>query len=50
MKKYKVIKIWYDDEEIIEANSEQEAINKVCTERIYCDEFQVEEIEEEDEY
>ena len=50
LKKYKVIKIWYDDEEIVEANSEQEARNKVDTKRIYCDEIQVEEIEEEDEY
>lgn len=50
LKKYKVTKIWYDDEEIVEANSEYEARRMINENRIYCDEIQVEEIEEEDEY
>ena len=47
LKKYKVTKIWYDEEEIIEANSEDEARKMVDGGRIYCDEIHVEEIEEE---
>ena len=47
MKKYRLTKIWYDDEEIIEANSEDEAISKAYQQRLYCDEIQVEEIEDE---
>ncbi|MDY5640985.1 MAG: hypothetical protein SPF36_07780 [Lachnospiraceae bacterium] len=50
LRKYKVTKIWYDEEEIVEANSEDEARRMVDVGRIYCDEIQVEEIEEEDEY
>ena len=46
LKKYKVTMIWYDDEEIVEANSEDEARKKVDQRRLYCDEIQVEEIEE----
>ena len=46
--KYRVKKIWYDEEEIIEANSENEAKKMVDERRIYCDEIQVEEIEEEE--
>lgn len=46
LKKYRVTKIWYDDEEIIEANSEDEVRKMVDERRIYCDEIQVEEIEE----
>ena len=46
LKKYRVNKIWYDEEEIVEANSEDEARKKVDTRRIYCDEIQVEEIED----
>lgn len=47
LKKYGVTKIWYDEEEIIEANSEDEVRKMVDASRIYCDEIQVEEIEEE---
>lgn len=47
LKKYKVTKMWYDDEEIVEANSEDEARKKVDEHRIYCDEIHVEEVEDE---
>lgn len=47
LKKYKVTKIWYDNDEIIEANSEDEARKMVDEKRIYCDEIYVEEIEDE---
>lgn len=47
MKKYKLTKIWYDDKEIIEADSEDEAINKAYQQRLYCDEIHAEEIEDE---
>ena len=46
--KYRVTKIWYNDEEIVEANSEDEARKKVDERRMYCDEIEVEEIEEEE--
>ena len=47
LKKYKVTKIWYEDEEIIEAISEDEARKMVDERRIYCDEINVEEVEDE---
>lgn len=43
--KYKVTKIWYDDEEIIEANSEIEATQLADEKRLYCDDIIVEELE-----
>ena len=48
MKKYKVTMIYYDGEEIIEANSEDEAGEKAYQQRLYCDEIYVEEIEDEE--
>ena len=47
--KYKVTKIWYSDEEIIESETPldfAEIRQKVDEKRIYCDEIDVEEIEE----
>ena len=46
LKKYKVTRIWSDEEDIVEANSEDEARKMVDEKRIYCDEIQVGEIEE----
>ena len=49
MYKYKVTKIWYSDEEIIESETPldfAEIRQKVDEKRIYCDEIDVEEIEE----
>ena len=48
--KYKVTKTWYDDEEIIESDrplSHSEIRNRIDERRLYCDDIDVEEIEEE---
>lgn len=48
--KYKVTKIWYDDVEIIESDrplSDSEIRNKLDETRLYCDEYEVEEMEDE---
>lgn len=47
LKKYKVTRIWYDEEDIVEVHSEDEARKMVDEKRIYCDEIHMEEIEEE---
>ena len=44
--KYKLTKIWYDDIEIIEADSEREARQLADEKRLYCDEIITEELEE----
>ena len=49
MYKYKVTKTWYDDEEIIESETpltHHEIRNRIDEQRLYCDELDVEEIEE----
>lgn len=49
MYKYKVTKIWYDDTEIIESETpltHYEIRNRIDEQRLYCDELDVEEIEE----
>ena len=49
--KYRVIKIWYDDEEIIESDrplSHSEIRNRIDESRLYCDEVQVEEVEDDE--
>lgn len=52
MYKYKVTKIWYDDTEVIEIETpltHREIRNRIDEQRLYCDEVDVEEMEESDE-
>lgn len=49
---YKVNKIWYDEEEVIESDvhlTTREIRNKIDERRIFCDELDVEEEYEEEE-
>lgn len=46
--KYRVTKVWYDDEEIIESDiplSDSEIRNRIDENRLYCDELEIEEME-----
>ena len=47
--KSRVIKMWYDDEEIIESDrplSQAEIRNRIDEKRLYCDEIIIEEVED----
>lgn len=49
--KYRVIKMWYDDEEIIESYrplSRTEIRNRIDKKRLYCDEIIIEEVEDDE--
>lgn len=49
---YKVNKIWYDEEEVIESDvplTTREIRNKINESRIFCDELDIEEEHEEEE-
>ena len=52
MYKYIITKIWYDDEEIIQSETPLEFFEirrQIDEQRIYCDEINIEEVENEDE-
>ena len=49
--KSRVIKMWYDDEEIIESDrplSQTEIRNRIDEKRLYCDEIIIEEVEDDE--
>lgn len=50
--RYRITKMWYDDEEIIESDrplSLSEIRNRIDESRLHCDEVQVKKMEEDDE-